>query len=121
VKSIFAPIVEAADQAMKRQFPDLRERETSRSGLSAVGVQGRSDWSSWRSHATSLVPILAVYFVLAFYGIGHQSFWEDEYNSIWRVTASKYPVWKDGHGFLYFALLNLWIQLGTSELVLRSL
>jgi mannosyltransferase len=78
------------------------------------------DWG-WRQHLRTLVPILGVFLVLAFYGIDRQSMWEDEYNSLWRVTASKYPVWKDGHGFLYFALLNFWIQLGTSELVLRSL
>jgi mannosyltransferase len=78
------------------------------------------DWG-WRQHARTLIPILGVFIVLAFYGIDRQSMWEDEYNSLWRVTVSKYPVWKDGHGFLYFALLNFWIQLGTSELVLRSL
>ena len=78
------------------------------------------DWDWWQ-HVRTLIPILGVFLVLAFYGIDRQSMWEDEYNSLWRVTASKYPVWKDGHGFLYFALLNLWIQLGTSELVLRSL
>jgi mannosyltransferase len=78
------------------------------------------DWG-WRQHVRTLIPILGVFIVLAFYGIDRQSMWEDEYNSLWRVTASKYPVWKDGHGFLYFALLNFWIQLGTSELVLRSL
>ena len=69
----------------------------------------------------TLVPIVGIFIVLACYGIDRQSLWEDEYNSLWRVTTSKYPVWKDGHGFLYFALLNLWIQFGTSELVLRSL
>jgi mannosyltransferase len=80
-----------------------------------------SEPSGCRQHLQWLLPILAVYFVLALYGIDQQGLWEDEYNSVWRVTASRYPIWKDGHGFLYFALLNLWIQLGTSELVLRSL
>jgi mannosyltransferase len=74
-----------------------------------------------REHVKILLPLLSVYVILAFYGIDRQSLWEDEYNSLWRVTASRYPIWKDGHGFLYFALLNLWIHLGTSELVLRSL
>ena len=83
--------------------------------------KGKSqDWA-WRQHLRTLIPILGVFIVLACYGIDRQSLWEDEYNSLWRVTTSKYPVWKDGHGFLYFALLNLWIQFGTSELVLRSL
>ena len=75
--------------------------------------KGKSqDWA-WRQHLRTLIPILGVFIVLACYGIDRQSLWEDEYNSLWRVTTSKYPVWKDGHGFLYFALLNLWIQFGT--------
>jgi len=65
--------------------------------------------------------VLGVYLALTFYGIDRQSLWEDEYYSLWRVTKSDYPVWRDGHGFLYFALLKWWIQLGTSEAVLRSL
>ena len=89
--------------------------------LKVAERQGRSPSWSWRRHLGTLGPILAIYLVLAFYGIDRQSLWADEYYSVLRVTASKYPVWKDGHGFLYFALLNLWIQLGTSELVLRSL
>ena len=82
------------------------------------------DWSQnffWRQHFKTLAPIVCAYLALAFYGIDQQSLWEDEYNSVWRVTASSYPIWKDGHGFLYFALLWLWVHLGTSELVLRSL
>ena len=90
-------------------------------GLSAVHVQGKSDRTRWRFHLIRLLPILAVYVGLAFYAIDRQSLWGDEYNSIWRITASRYPIWKDGHGFLYFALLYLWTQLGTSEFMLRSL
>ena len=71
-------------------------------------------------HVRSLLPIMGVYLVLAFYGIDHQSLWEDEFFSVERI-ASPIPIWKDGHGFLYFALLNFWAQLGTSELMLRSL
>jgi uncharacterized membrane protein len=71
-------------------------------------------------HVRTLLPTIGVYLVLAFYGIDHQSLWEDEFLSLER-TASSIPIWKDGHGFLYFALLNFWIRLGTSELVLRSL
>lgn len=88
---------------------------------SMLAEQGISQSLGWRQHLSTLVPIVGIFVVLAFYGIDRQSMWEDEYNSLWRVTASKYPVWKDGHGFLYFALLNFWIHLGTSELVLRSL
>lgn len=90
-------------------------------GLMAGELKNWSEDSRWRQHLQILLPILAVYLVLALYGIGSQGLWEDEYNSVWRVTASPNAIWKDGHGFLYFALLSLWIQLGTSELVLRSL
>jgi mannosyltransferase len=76
---------------------------------------------SWRQRLQILLPILGLYLILAFYGIDRQSLWGDEYKSVWRVTAAPYPIWKDGHGFLYFALLHLWIPLGTSELMLRSL
>jgi hypothetical protein len=76
---------------------------------------------TWRRHAAILLPILGIYLALGFYGIDRQSLWEDEYNSLWRVTSSKHPIWRDAHGFLYFALLHLWIKLGTSELMLRAL
>jgi mannosyltransferase len=74
---------------------------------------------SWRQHLSRLLPILAAYFALAFYGLDHQSLWEDEFLSLKRL-ASSIPIWKDGHGFLYFALLRLWMKLGTSESILRS-
>ena len=97
-------------------------KEAKHPALSAAAErQGRSKSWAWRQHLSTLIPIVGIYLALAFYGIDRQSLWEDEYYSIWRVTASKHPVWKDGHGFLYFALLKLWIQLGTTELVLRSL
>src|SRR5919106_6132238 len=75
-------------------------------------------WSS-RRHLSRLLPILAVYCTLAFYGLDRQSLWEDEFLSLQRL-ASPIPIWKDGHGFLYFALLRLWVNVGTSEAVLRS-
>jgi 4-amino-4-deoxy-L-arabinose transferase-like glycosyltransferase len=74
-----------------------------------------------KQHLWSLFPLLAMYLLLALYDIDRQSLWGDEYKSLWRVTAAPYPIWKDGHGFLYFALLHLWTQVGTSELILRSL
>jgi 4-amino-4-deoxy-L-arabinose transferase-like glycosyltransferase len=83
------------------------------------GEKTEQGWSRRRELAT-LASILAVYLLLAFYGIDRQSLWEDEYNSVWRITASVHPMWKDGHGFLYFALLYLWSSLGTSEIVLRA-
>ena len=76
--------------------------------------------SNWRPHLRLLLPILAVYLVLSFYGIGRQSLWEDEFRSVQRVAAAR-RIWQDGHGFLYFALLRWWATLGTSEAMLRSL
>jgi uncharacterized membrane protein len=74
---------------------------------------------SWRQHLSRLLPIVAVYLALALYGLDRQSLWEDEFLSLQRL-ASRIPIWKDGHGFLYFALLRLWVNLGTSEAILRS-
>jgi uncharacterized membrane protein len=74
---------------------------------------------SWCQHLAALLPILSVYLALAFYRIGNQSLWEDEFLSVERL-ASSIPLWKDGHGFLYFVLLRWWMQAGTSEVVLRS-
>lgn len=79
-----------------------------------------SDVSSWGPHLRLLLPILAVYLLLSLYGIGRQSLWEDEFRSVQRIAASR-PIWQDGHGFLYFALLRFWTRLGTSEAVLRTL
>ena len=75
---------------------------------------------AWRQHLTRLIPILIVYLALAFYGIDHQSLWADEFYSVERVHST-IPIWKDGHGFIYFALLQWWIELGSSEFVLRTL
>lgn len=83
-------------------------------------MKGSSEESRRRQHLQILLPILAVYLLLAFYGIDRQSLWEDEYNSVLSITSS-YPVWKGGHGFLYFALLRLWMEVGSSDAVLRSL
>jgi mannosyltransferase len=84
-------------------------------------LENSSANSNWREHLRILLPILCLYLMLGFYASGHQSLWEDEYSSLKRVTSSSTPVWKDGHGFLYFALLRLWVHVGTSEVVLRSL
>jgi mannosyltransferase len=71
-------------------------------------------------HTRTLLPIFGVYLVLAFYAIDRQSLWEDEFFSLERI-ASPIPIWQDGHGFLYFALLDFWARLGTSERLLRAL
>jgi mannosyltransferase len=73
-----------------------------------------------KQHLRSLLPLLAVYLLLALYGIDRQSLWQDEFHSIERVTSS-IPFWEDGHGFLYYAFLAAWVQLGTSEFIVRSL
>lgn len=86
-----------------------------------ANLQDWSESSPWRQHAKILLPLLGIYFILAFYGISHHSLWEDEFSSLERVTSSPIPIWKDGHGFLYFALLWLWLQGGNSEFALRSL
>jgi mannosyltransferase len=88
---------------------------------SGNGATARSfEGSHWRQHLQGLLPILGIYLILAFYGIDRQSLWEDEFNSLKRV-ASSIPIWKDAHGFLYFALLRGWMKLGTSESIVRSL
>jgi mannosyltransferase len=86
-----------------------------------ANLQNSSKSSPWCQHLKILLPSLGVYLLLAFYGIGHQSLWEDEFNSLERVTSSPIPIWKDGHGFLYFALLWAWLKGGSSEFALRSL
>ncbi|HET9785909.1 MAG TPA: hypothetical protein VFP47_02190, partial [Pyrinomonadaceae bacterium] len=73
-----------------------------------------------KKHLLSLLPLLAVYLLLALYGIERQSLWQDEFHSLERVSSS-IPFWKDGHGFLYYAFLAVWVQLGTSEFIVRSL
>jgi mannosyltransferase len=85
-----------------------------------ANLQSSSKKSSWQQHLWTFLPILGVYVVLALYGIDRQSLWEDEFNSLKRI-ASTIPIWKDNHGFLYFALLSFWVELGNSESVLRSL
>src|SRR5262250_1196069 len=73
----------------------------------------------------SLLPVLAVYFLLGFYRIGHQSFWLDEILSVRNARIDdplfSSSVWREYHGPLYFVLLHLWAKLGTSEAILRAL
>ena len=83
-------------------------------------LQKSSGTTPWRRHLKTLLPLVGIYLILAFYGLNQQSLWEDEFSSLQRVTSS-IPFWRDGHGFLYYALLGLWAQLGTSEFILRSL
>src|SRR5215475_11211876 len=73
----------------------------------------------------SLISVLGVYFLLAFFRIGHQSLWFDEILSV-RSARIDEPlfsslVWRQYHGPLYFVLLHWWAKLGTSEAILRTL
>src|SRR5262249_15326762 len=69
--------------------------------------------------------VLGIYFLLAFYRIGQQSLWLDEILSLRNARIDEplfsSSVWWQYHGPLYFVLLHLWVKLGTSEAVLRSL
>src|SRR5262245_7521755 len=76
-------------------------------------------------HLVILIPILIVYFVLAFYRIDHQSLWGDEIRSLESALADgsffSPSIWYRGHGPLYFAFLHLWGKLSTSEAAVRAL
>ena len=76
--------------------------------------------SGWRQHLGVLLPLLLVYLALACYRIDSQSLWADEVLSVWDA-ASPERFLKKTHGPLYFALLHVWMQVGTSEQILRAL
>ena len=84
-----------------------------------------TDENRWYYHLKWLIPILLVYWVLAFYCIDCQSLWVDEVLSIRyaAIDGSLFTrsIWLRGQGPFYFALLHLWAQLGTSEFFLRAL
>jgi 4-amino-4-deoxy-L-arabinose transferase-like glycosyltransferase len=79
----------------------------------------------WHQHLAVMMPILTLYFGLAFYRIDHQSLWSDEVLSLRRADPDRAFLvrkwWSSGHGPLYFRLLHLWARWGTSELALRAL
>jgi len=77
---------------------------------------------SLHQHLTFLAPILIVYLSLGLFNIGGQSLWVDEVLSLRYIDADQLDsaLWR-GPRPLYFALLHLWAQLGTSESVLRTL
>jgi uncharacterized membrane protein len=79
----------------------------------------------WCQHLAVLIPILTIYFGLAFYRIDHQSLWSDEVLSLRRADPDGAFLvrkqWSSGHGPLYFRLLHLWARWGTGELALRAL
>jgi mannosyltransferase len=75
-------------------------------------------------HILWLLPIVVVYYCLAFYRIGYQSLWLDEVLSVLAAnpeqSAYNVGIWRLGSRPLYFSLLHIWAQFGTSEIVLRS-
>jgi hypothetical protein len=78
-----------------------------------------------RWHLSLLIPILSLYFGLAFYQLDHQSLWTDEVISATRATSDE-PLlsrgrWFGGQSPPYFILLHLWAHQGTSEFTLRML
>jgi uncharacterized membrane protein len=81
--------------------------------------------ASWLRELAVIVPIVLVYLLLAFYRIDHQSFWTDEVASLKAAAPEESffsrAIWNNGQGPLYFALLHIWMKLGQSELVVRSL
>ncbi len=94
-------------------------------GTTSTQVEGAHANGSWRRHLLVIVPILIVYFALAFFRIGHQSLWLDEATSI-RIAnlddASFYKAIRNRkHGFIYVTLLRYWQRFGNSEAFLRTL
>jgi hypothetical protein len=70
--------------------------------------------------------IVAVAAVLAFACIGCKSFWLDEATSYWRAREPWGPFWdsalrRDPSMPLYYLLLRAWVNIGSSEAILRSL
>ncbi|MCZ6623214.1 MAG: glycosyltransferase family 39 protein [Deltaproteobacteria bacterium] len=86
--------------------------------IETMGSEHTGRGRDWYGHLGGLLPILTVYLILAFYRIDSQSLWTDEVISLQRAAPTKLiqKGWP-----LYFALLSLWKQAGTSELALRSL
>jgi mannosyltransferase len=72
-----------------------------------------------------LTPILLLQLFLAFYRIDYQSFWTDEVASLLAAAPGEpffsSKIWLNGQGPLYFALLHIWLSIGDSEFVARSL
>jgi 4-amino-4-deoxy-L-arabinose transferase-like glycosyltransferase len=78
----------------------------------------------WTVHVALLMPVMLVYYCLAFYRIGEQSLWVDEVFTALAVHPEhsffEVGIWRLGSRPLYFTLLHGWAQFGTSEIALRS-
>jgi uncharacterized membrane protein len=93
--------------------------------VAAVSVSEQTLRASvWRQHFAVLIPILIVYFFLAFYHIDHQSLWVDEVITVRHSDPNAAFLaperWVYGRGPLHFLLLQLWARWDTSEFALRS-
>jgi mannosyltransferase len=95
-------------------------------GVSEIGKpkeppQLCSSWQLLREQTA----ILIIYFILAFYRIGHQSLWVDEIRSLDSAGPGGSLFTSDilfrGQGPLYFGMLHFWAQLGANEAFVRSL
>jgi uncharacterized membrane protein len=78
---------------------------------------------SWCRLHVGLIAISALYLVLCFFHIGHQSLWTDEVISVHRTDAFT-SLWSrvNSQSPAYFNLLGLWTEgFGTTEWALRSL
>ena len=78
--------------------------------------QDRRSWQHW----PVLLPLLALYLILACYGLDHQSLWKDEILSV-RDASSASAIWNKGQGPLYFAILHVWKYVTHSDFGLRLL
>jgi mannosyltransferase len=80
---------------------------------------------TWRQHLGVLIPLLIIYFALAFYRITHQSFWVDEVSSLIDADPNApfwaHEAWFSGRGPFHLRLLQLWARGFTGEFALRSL
>src|SRR5688500_17199593 len=72
-----------------------------------------------------LVPIVLLQLLLALYRLDHQSFWTDEVASLLAAGPNESffsrRIWLNGQGPLYYALLHIWLAIGNSEFIVRSL
>jgi 4-amino-4-deoxy-L-arabinose transferase-like glycosyltransferase len=72
-----------------------------------------------------LAPIVLLQLSLAWYRIDYQSFWTDEVASLAAAAPGESffssTIWKNGQGPLYFALLHIWMMVGDTQFVIRSL
>lgn len=77
---------------------------------------GKSVRSPFLQPWTPIILILLLAAVLRFYQLGRESLWVDEFHSLDRAETLSF-----GFRVLYFALLRVWMFLGTSDAWLRGL